>query len=152
MSLRTDRASLRDRVVIMTGAGSAGGMGRTMALALIQAGARVALVVGDVVGHGLRASATMGRLRTAVRTLADVDLPPDELLVHLDDLVTHLAAEEDTGADPGTEVFTDLIATCLYVVYDPVARRCTAATAGHPPPALVGPDGIAVVPAALLGI
>ena len=106
-------------------------------------GARVALVVGDVVGHGLRASATMGRLRTAVRTLADVDLPPDELLVHLDDLVTHLAAEEDTGADPGTEVFTDLIATCLYVVYDPVARRCTAATAGHPPPALVGPDGIA---------
>lgn len=56
-------------------------------------GARVALVVGDVVGHGLHASASMGRLRTAVRTLADVDLPPDELLTHLDDLVIHLASD-----------------------------------------------------------
>ncbi|KIZ16045.1 SpoIIE family protein phosphatase [Streptomyces natalensis] len=122
-------------------------------------GARVALVVGDVVGHGLRASATMGRLRTAVRTLADVDLPPDELLVHIDDLVTHLAAEEDTTAESGSEsgsepvpepgfgitaeISTDLIATCLYMVYDPVSRRCTAASAGHPPPAVVTPDGVA---------
>ncbi|MFF8843404.1 SpoIIE family protein phosphatase [Streptomyces sp. NPDC015127] len=104
-------------------------------------GARVALVVGDVVGHGLRASATMGRLRTAVRTLADVDLPPEELLVHLDDLVTHLRAEEDTASDPQLEIVTDLIATCLYLVYDPVSRRCTAAGAGHPPPAVVTPDG-----------
>ncbi|MEU8587335.1 SpoIIE family protein phosphatase [Streptomyces sp. NPDC048664] len=104
-------------------------------------GARVALVVGDVVGHGLRASATMGRLRTAVRTLADVDLPPQELLVHLDDLVTHLAAEEDTAVDPDLEIVTDLIATCLYVVYDPVSRRCAVASAGHSPPALVTPDG-----------
>ncbi|WP_244162846.1 SpoIIE family protein phosphatase [Streptomyces bungoensis] len=104
-------------------------------------GARVALVVGDVVGHGLRASATMGRLRTAVRTLADVDLPPDELLVHLDDLVTHLAAEEDTAVDPDLEIVTDLIATCVYLVYDPVSRRCTVASAGHPPPAVVTPDG-----------
>ncbi|AKL67059.1 SpoIIE family protein phosphatase [Streptomyces sp. Mg1] len=103
-------------------------------------GARVALVVGDVVGHGLRASATMGRLRTAVRTLADVDLPPEELLVHLDDLVTHLRAEED-AEDPEAEIVTDLIATCLYLVYDPVSRRCAAAGAGHPPPAVVTPDG-----------
>ncbi|GDY42320.1 hypothetical protein SANT12839_032020 [Streptomyces antimycoticus] len=51
--------------------------------------ARVGLVVGDVVGHGINASAAMGRLRTAVRTLADIDLPPDELLTHLDDIVTH---------------------------------------------------------------
>ncbi|MGW7607395.1 SpoIIE family protein phosphatase [Streptomyces sp. NPDC054766] len=106
-------------------------------------GARVALVVGDVVGHGLRASATMGRLRTAVRTLADVDLPPEELLVHLDDLVTHLRTEEGTASDPGGDMVTDLIATCLYLVYDPVSRRCTAATAGHPPPAMVTPDGTA---------
>ncbi|MGW7543188.1 SpoIIE family protein phosphatase [Streptomyces sp. NPDC054770] len=110
-------------------------------------GARVALVVGDVVGHGLRASATMGRLRTAVRTLADVDLPTDELLVHLDDLVSHLATEEDPTPDPEIEsdldVPTELIATCLYVLYDPVAHRCTAATAGHPPPAVVTPDGTA---------
>ncbi|MFD8816980.1 SpoIIE family protein phosphatase, partial [Streptomyces sp. NPDC059627] len=106
-------------------------------------GARVALVAGDVVGHGLRASATMGRLRTAVRTLADVDLPADELLTHLDDLVTLLAAEEESSAEhePHLEACTDLIATCLYVVYDPVSRRCTAASAGHPPPAVVGPDG-----------
>ncbi len=60
-------------------------------------GARVALVVGDVVGHGTRASATMGRLRTAVRTLADVDLPADELLTHLDDLVLRLAADEGSA-------------------------------------------------------
>ncbi len=116
-------------------------------------GARVALVVGDVVGHGLRASATMGRLRTAVRTLADVDLPADELLIHLDDLVTHLTAEEDSAVEPEAEaeaepepepdlnISTGLIATCLYLVYDPVTRRCTAATAGHPPPAVVTPDG-----------
>ncbi|WP_455771006.1 SpoIIE family protein phosphatase [Streptomyces erythrochromogenes] len=103
-------------------------------------GARVAMVVGDVVGHGLRASATMGRLRTAVRTLADVDLPPEELLVHLDDLVTHFGAEED-AADPEAEIVTDLIATCLYLVYDPVSRRCAAAGAGHPPPAVITPDG-----------
>ncbi|MBN0049263.1 SpoIIE family protein phosphatase [Streptomyces actuosus] len=104
-------------------------------------GARVALVVGDVVGHGLRASATMGRLRTAVHTLADVDLPPEELLVHLDDLITHLRAEEDPATDSELEISTDLIASCLYLVYDPVSRRCAAAGAGHPPPAVVTPDG-----------
>ncbi|GAA2280120.1 SpoIIE family protein phosphatase [Streptomyces hawaiiensis] len=96
-------------------------------------GARVALVVGDVVGHGIQASATMGRLRTAVRTLADVDLPPDELLTHLDDLVSHLAAGDDGTGDIG--------ATCLYAVYDPVSRRCSVARAGHPLPALLTPGG-----------
>ncbi|MGW5470078.1 SpoIIE family protein phosphatase [Streptomyces chartreusis] len=108
-------------------------------------GSRVALVVGDVVGHGLRASATMGRLRTAVRTLADVDLPADELLIHLDDLVTHLTTEEDSSVEPGPDldISTGLVATCLYLVYDPVTRRCTGATAGHPPPVFVTPDGTA---------
>ncbi|MCX5408793.1 SpoIIE family protein phosphatase [Streptomyces sp. NBC_00335] len=101
-------------------------------------GARVALVVGDVVGHGMRASATMGRLRTAVRTLADVDLPPDELLTHLDDLIIHLSADE-TGQESSGGIGT----TCLYVVYDPVTRVCTAARAGHPPPAVVSPEGSA---------
>jgi PAS domain S-box-containing protein len=96
-------------------------------------GARVALVVGDVVGHGIQASATMGRLRTAVRTLADVDLPPDELLTHLDDLVNHLATGADSTGDIG--------ATCLYAVYDPVSRRCSLARAGHPLPALATPAG-----------
>ncbi|MEV7866547.1 SpoIIE family protein phosphatase [Streptomyces sp. NPDC088124] len=102
-------------------------------------GARVALVVGDVVGHGVQASAAMGRLRTAVRTLADVDLPPDELLTHLDDLVIHLSAEAD-GED-GAGATGDTGATCLYAVYDPVSRRCSLARAGHLPPALVTAGG-----------
>jgi PAS domain S-box-containing protein len=103
-------------------------------------GARVALVVGDVVGHGIHASATMGMLRTAVRTLADVDLPPDELLIRLDDIVGRLSARADAGADDDTAV-DDVGATCLYAVYDPVSRRCSLARAGHPMPALVTPDG-----------
>jgi serine phosphatase RsbU (regulator of sigma subunit) len=102
-------------------------------------GARVALVVGGVVGHGIQASATMGRLRTAVRTLADIDLPPDELLTHLDDVVIRLNAE--APADPGAEATGDVGATCLYAVYDPVSRRCTLARAGHSPPIVCAPDG-----------
>ncbi|MFD7770487.1 SpoIIE family protein phosphatase [Streptomyces sp. NPDC059787] len=99
-------------------------------------GMRVAMVVGDVVGHGIQASATMGRLRTAVRTLADIDLAPDELLTHLDDLVLHLSHE--SGGDPGSG---EVGATCLYAVYDPVSRRCTLSRAGHPPPVLIPPGG-----------
>ncbi|WUD78060.1 SpoIIE family protein phosphatase [Streptomyces sp. NBC_00510] len=102
-------------------------------------GARVALVVGDVVGHGIRASATMGRLRTAVRTLADVDLPPDELLTHLDDLVIHLCSD-DAGEDQDAETAGGIGTTCLYAVYDPITRQCNLARAGHPPPAVVTPD------------
>ncbi|WP_225850515.1 SpoIIE family protein phosphatase [Streptomyces sp. HPF1205] len=107
-------------------------------------GARVALVVGDVVGHGIHASATMGRLRTAVRTLADVDLAPDELLTQLDDLVLRLDREEgpDVRQRVG-EATGEVGATCLYAVYDPVTRRCQMARAGHPPPAVVDPDGTA---------
>lgn len=112
-------------------------------------GARVALAVGDVVGHGLYASATMGRLRATVRTLADIDLAPDELLTHLDDVVIRLGAENESG---NSETFTTadeggppgwLGATFLYAVYDPVSRRCTLVRAGHPPPVLVMPDGSA---------
>lgn len=107
-------------------------------------GARVALVVGDVVGHGILAAATMGRLRTAVRTLADVDLAPEELLTRLDDLVIRLSAESGADVEPtGAEVAGDIGATCLYAVYDPVSRRCSLALAGHLPPAVVGPDGTA---------
>jgi serine phosphatase RsbU (regulator of sigma subunit)/anti-sigma regulatory factor (Ser/Thr protein kinase) len=104
-------------------------------------GARVALVVGDVVGHGLHAAATMGRLRTAVHNFCSLDLPPDDLLTHLDDLVGRLDrgegwAVESTQADSGI-----VGATCLYAVYDPVSRRCTLTRAGHPLPAVVAPDG-----------
>ncbi|MFF5720735.1 SpoIIE family protein phosphatase [Streptomyces buecherae] len=108
--------------------------------------ARVALVVGDVVGHGLQATATMGRLRTAVRTLADLDVDPEELLTHLDDLVLQLTVEADSDR-PGIEdgapnSLTDSVgASCLYVTYDPVTGHCVMASAGHPPPALISPDG-----------
>ncbi|WP_030044189.1 ATP-binding SpoIIE family protein phosphatase, partial [Streptomyces resistomycificus] len=115
--------------------GSLAGIGGDWFDVIPLSGSRVALVVGDVVGHGIPSSATMGRLCTAVRTLADVDLPPDELLTHLDDLVTHLAA------DDSDEQAAELGATCLYAVYDPVSRRLTMAAAGHPPPAVVLPDG-----------
>ncbi len=97
-------------------------------------GCRVGLVVGDVAGHGIHAAATMGRLRTAVQTLADVDLEPEELLTRLDDVVARLAAEQEDAA-------ADLSATCLYAVYDPISRRCTMARAGHPVPALLTPGG-----------
>jgi PAS domain S-box-containing protein len=107
-------------------------------------GARLALVVGDVVGHGIHAAATMGGLRTAVRTLADVDLPPDELLTHLDDLVTHHDAVE--VADPGEARTSDTTATCMYVVYNPITRNCSFACAGHPPPVVLTPDGTIVFP------
>ncbi|MGY5030944.1 SpoIIE family protein phosphatase [Streptomyces sp. 900116325] len=90
-------------------------------------GARVALVIGDVMGHGLSQAATMGRLRTAVHTLADLDFAPDELLNRLNDVVNDLG--------------DDFYATCLYAVYDPVTRTCTFGSAGHPPPAIVHPDG-----------
>lgn len=97
-------------------------------------GGRVALVVGDVTGHGINAAATMGRLRTAVRTLAYLDLPPDRVLARLDELVVRQAAEDGTSYD-----ITG--ATCVYAVYDAASRRCTVAAAGHPPPAIVEPGG-----------
>ncbi|SEN89036.1 PAS domain S-box-containing protein [Actinacidiphila rubida] len=106
-------------------------------------GARVAMVVGDVVGHGITAAATMGRLRTAVHTLADTELAPDDLLTHLDDTVQRLAEEE---ADDTAETPAVVGATCLYAVYDPVTRRCTMARAGHPPPAVINPQGHVVFP------
>lgn len=99
-------------------------------------GARVALVVGDVVGHGLHAAATMGRLRTAIHNFSTLDLPPDELLGHLDELVNRIDREEAAGED-----FGPVGATCLYAIYDPVSRRCTMASAGHPAPAVVDPQG-----------
>lgn len=108
--------------------------------------ARVALVVGDVAGHGLHATAMMGRLRSAVRAMADLELEPEELLAHVDDMVLQVAAEAESEDSEDGEAGTLLRggpagATCLYAVYDPVTRRCVMASAGHPPPAVVGPDG-----------
>ncbi|MFE6758064.1 SpoIIE family protein phosphatase [Streptomyces sp. NPDC057684] len=103
-------------------------------------GARVALVVGDVVGHGLHAAATMGRLRTAVRNFSSLDLPPDELLARIDEL-----SSSDDSTQGTAESDAMVGATCLYVVYDPVAQRCTMARAGHPPPILLHADRAAEV-------
>ncbi|WP_243869904.1 ATP-binding SpoIIE family protein phosphatase [Streptomyces liangshanensis] len=120
-------------------AGSVSEMGGDWFDVIRLSGSRVGLVVGDVLGHGLQASATMGRLRSAVRTLADMDLSPDELLTHLDDVLGPLRAESDEGDEGDTAGATG--ATCLYAVYDPVALTCTLARAGHPAPVLVLPDG-----------
>ncbi|SCK10868.1 SpoIIE family protein phosphatase [Streptomyces sp. WMMB 322] len=102
-------------------------------------GTRVGMVVGDVVGHGVNAAATMGRLRTTLRALARLDLSPDELLSRLDDLVLQGAEDQEPDGVPGTD--EGLGVACLYVVYDPVSRVCTAARAGHPPAASVDPEG-----------
>ncbi|MFB7941112.1 SpoIIE family protein phosphatase [Streptomyces sp. NPDC056049] len=88
---------------------------------------RTGLVIGDVMGHGIHAAAVMGQLRTAVRTLARHDIPPTEMLRSLDAVVADLG--EDT------------MATCLYAVHSPATGLWTIARAGHPPPAVVSPDG-----------
>jgi anti-sigma regulatory factor (Ser/Thr protein kinase)/GAF domain-containing protein len=91
-------------------------------------GNRVALIVGDVMGHSLTSAAVMGQLRTSAQTLAGLDLPPHEVLYHLDEQARHLGAEQH-------------LATCVYAVYDPIANRVVLANAGHVPPVLIGPDG-----------
>ncbi|WP_052441154.1 SpoIIE family protein phosphatase [Streptacidiphilus anmyonensis] len=96
-------------------------------------GFRSALVVGDVVGHGINAAVAMGRLRTAIRTFSALDLPPDEVLGRLDELVSQLDEESTDVNITGS--------TCVYAVYDPVAGVCTLSRAGHPGPAVLRPDG-----------
>ncbi|WP_240135151.1 SpoIIE family protein phosphatase [Streptomyces sp. MUM 178J] len=86
-------------------------------------GSRTALVVGDVMGHGLNSAAMMGQLRTAVQTMAALDLPPEQLLRNLDDLAQRLGEH--------------YLATCLYAVYDPIRHELRMANAGHVPPVLV---------------
>jgi len=107
-------------------------------------GGRVALVVGDVAGHGVRAAVTMGRLRTAIHTLAMLELAPAESLQQLDELMHTLGEREPH------------FATCAYAVYDAVSGECEIAVAGHLPPLLVHPDGsnelLDVPPAPPLGV
>ena len=107
-------------------------------------GGRVALVVGDVAGHGVRAAVTMGRLRTAIHTLARLELPPAETLQQLDELMHDLGQREPH------------FATCVYAIFDAVSGSCEVASAGHLPPLLVSPDGTSqfldVAPAPPLGI
>lgn len=89
-------------------------------------GDRVALAVGDVMGKGVHAAAIMGQLRSTIRALARLDVPPAELLAHLDDVATSLG---------------DSIATCVYAVCDARRGECELSSAGHLPPVLVQPDG-----------
>ncbi|MFH9941919.1 SpoIIE family protein phosphatase [Streptomyces murinus] len=86
-------------------------------------GSRTALVVGDVMGHGLNSAAMMGQLRTAVQTMATMETPPAQLLRNLDDLARRLG--------------DNYLATCLYAVYDPIRGEVTLANAGHIPPVVV---------------
>ncbi len=95
---------------------------------------RVGLVIGDVMGRGVRAAAVMGQLRSAVRAYARQDLPPGEVLELLDGLVGDLDEAQ--------------LVTCGYGVYDPGQQELTLAVAGHPPPVLRSPDGTA----ALVGV
>ena len=93
---------------------------------------QIALVVGDVTGHGTHAAALMGQLRTTTAALARLGHPPGQIMAQLSALV---AAQGDEAG-----------ATCLYAVYDPVSRRCRLTRAGHLPPALLHPDGTVEFP------
>ncbi|MDX3228013.1 SpoIIE family protein phosphatase [Streptomyces sp. ME19-01-6] len=154
--MRQEAASIASRYLP---AHTAAGVGGDWFDVIRLSGARIALVVGDVVGHGVHAVATMGRLRTAVRTLADIGLPPDELLTHLDDLVIRLDEEEfhtteaelrhragDGAAEEQKGSTGELGATCLYGVYDPITRTASFASAGHPAPVVVTPGGAVTLP------
>ncbi|MFE9425373.1 SpoIIE family protein phosphatase [Kitasatospora sp. NPDC006697] len=110
-------------------------------------GNRTALVIGDVMGRGLRAAVAMGQLRTAVRTLAMLDVEPAEVLGALDDIARGLG-DPGPGPLPGygrperpvdEEAVEVYLATCIYAVFDAVTRRCTFANAGHLPPVLLSP-------------
>ncbi|MEU6081506.1 SpoIIE family protein phosphatase [Streptomyces sp. NPDC047108] len=119
-------------------------------------GHRTALVVGDVMGRGLRAAVAMGELRTAVRTLALLDLEPAEVLSQLDEIARGLGSPAGaygdartgrgaTAASRSSDLSEVYLATCVYAVYDPVTRRCTFANAGHLPPVLVEPGESALM-------
>src|SRR5258708_920338 len=107
------------------------------------AGARTALAVGQISGQGIQAAAAMGELRTVVRSLARLALEPHELLAPLHD-TTILLAGERAALPPSDPCQRDpLTASCVYAIYDPLARTCTYARAHHPPPVIVSPDGTA---------
>lgn len=94
-------------------------------------GGRAALIVGDVMGHGPEAAAVMVQVRTAAHTLADLGLPPGQILAKLDQMVARMSSGQ--------------FATCVYVVTDPAAGTCVIAQAGHLPPVLIHPGGVTEV-------
>ncbi|WP_367318973.1 SpoIIE family protein phosphatase [Streptomyces sp. HUAS ZL42] len=94
---------------------------------VVESGNGLALVIGDVQGHGVQAAATMGQLRSAVRAFAVGDHTPEEVMRGTNHLLIDL--------DPGQ------FASCCYVRLDPVTGLARAARAGHLPPLLRDPDG-----------
>ncbi|MFJ8859538.1 SpoIIE family protein phosphatase [Streptomyces sp. NPDC102451] len=127
--------------------GGAGNWFDTIALP----GARTALVVGEVASGGIQAATTMGQLRTVVHALAALDLEPDELLARLYDTVARLAEERSQLPESDPLHREPLLATCAYVVYDPFTATCTMASAGHPAPLLVAPDGTSTTVSVIQG-
>ncbi|MFI8788290.1 SpoIIE family protein phosphatase [Streptomyces sp. NPDC055105] len=124
------------------GAGGGGGWFDTIPLS----GARTALVVGEVTGRGIQTATTMGQLRTVIRSLAALDLQPDELLARLNDTAAFLAAERAAHHPSDPLHPQPLSANCVYAVYDPVTRTCTFARAGHTTPVIIRPDSSTEVP------
>lgn len=124
------------------GASGGGGWFDTIPLS----GARTALVVGEVTGRGIQTATTMGQLRTVIRSLAALDLQPDELLARLNDTAAFLAAERAALHPSDPPHPQPLSANCVYAVYDPVTRTCTFARAGHTTPVIIRPDSSTEVP------
>ncbi|HEX4657923.1 MAG TPA: SpoIIE family protein phosphatase [Streptosporangiaceae bacterium] len=122
--------------------GDAGGGGWSDSFTV--AGARTALAVGEISGQGIQAAAAMGELRTVVRSLARLDLEPDELLACLNDTTMLLAAERAALPPSDPSQREPLTASGVYAIYDPIAQTCTYARAHHPAPVIVSPDGTAV--------
>ncbi|MFG2263055.1 SpoIIE family protein phosphatase [Streptomyces sp. NPDC048720] len=109
------------------------------------AGARTALIVGEVAGHGMAAATTMGQLRTVIHSLASLDLAPDELMARLSDTAARLATER-AALPAGDPLHREpLTASCLIAVYDPIDLTCTFVRAGLSEPVVVPPGGAPAV-------
>ncbi|MBM7438933.1 SpoIIE family protein phosphatase [Streptomyces sp. HB132] len=126
---------------LMLPGGDAGHWFDTIALS----GARTAFAIGEVAERGIHAATTMGQLRTVVHALAALDLEPDELVARLYDTAARLAAERAQLPHSDPLHKEPLAASCAYAVYDPFTETCTIASAGHPAPLVVEPDGAAFV-------
>ncbi|GAA4994570.1 hypothetical protein GCM10023205_79220 [Yinghuangia aomiensis] len=140
---RTTGADAAETAGTYVPAGGEAGVGGDWYDVLPLASLRTAFVIGDVVGHGLGSTVTMGRLRTAVQTMAEADPSPRELLTRLDDMVAARAIEgdgdrSDDHADADVAV-SALCTTAMYAVFDPIRRTCAIASAGHPPPLVLRP-------------
>ncbi|MGW0933371.1 SpoIIE family protein phosphatase [Streptomyces sp. NPDC002666] len=108
-------------------------------------GARTALVIGEVTEHGIHAATALGQLRTVVQALAALDLEPDELIARVYDTAAMLVRERDQLPPEDPLHRSPFSASCLYAVYDPFSESCVVASAGHPAPLVVAPDGTASV-------